>query len=144
MENDEEVLRNLVVERLAAHKRVSDITQEVCERSGMYWSEAEAWVREIAVMHDSTIRKKRSPVLIALALATFLGGAGLLAATFFAASNVIAFYRSSQPEVLSTINILLLIANEAPTAIWLGSLGLAMLAGSLLGMRDVWADWLAH
>jgi hypothetical protein len=110
----------------------------------MYWSEAEAWVREIAVMHDSTIRKKRSPVLIALALATFLGGAGLLAATFFSAGNVIAFYRSSQPEVLSTINILLLIANEAPTAIWLGSLGLAMLAGSLLGMRDVWADWLAH
>lgn len=144
MEYDDEALRNLVVERLVAHKRMSDITQEVCERSGMYWSEAEAWVREIAVVHEGTIRRKRSPALIVLALITFFGGAVLLVATFFVTSNVIAFYRSSQPEVLSTINILLLIANEAPTAIWLGSVGLAMLAGSLLGMRDVWADWLAQ
>lgn len=144
MEDKDEVLRNLVVERLVAHKRISDITQEVCERSGLYWSEAEAWVREIAVTHEGTIRRKRSPALVVLALITFLGGAGLLVATFFVISNVIAFYRSSQPEVLSTINILLLVANEAPTAIWLGSVGLAMLAGSLLGMRDVWADWLAR
>lgn len=139
---DENKQRDLIIKRLVSHRAISDIVQEVCEQTGMYWDDAEALVNEIAHSHEVSIRKKRSPIVVAMAMAIFVGGVGLLVMTVFVTSNIILFYRSTQPEVLSTINILLLLANEAPLALGLGSLGLAMIAGSMLGMRDVWLDWL--
>jgi hypothetical protein len=139
---NEEELRELIIKRLVNHTRISDIAQEVSEQSGLYWSDAEALVREVALMQEHTIHQKRSPMLAALAVATFLGGMVMLIMTVFAVSNVIVFYRTTQPELLSTINILLFIANEAQLALWLGLFGLAMVSGSLLGMRDVWMVWL--
>lgn len=141
MEKEDE-LREFVVKELANHRRISDITQSICERSGMYWTEAEALVREMAVLEEKAIQKRRSPALTALALVTFVGGVALLFVTFWGISNVVNFYRSTQPELLSTINILLLIANEAPSMIFMSALGLAMISGSLLGMRSVWSNLL--
>jgi hypothetical protein len=142
MNQEEEALREMIVKRLANHVRLSNITQEICEKTGMYWSEAEAFVREVAMLDEKTVRRKRSPALIGLGLVTFIGGMGLMFVAIFLISNIVIFYRTTQPELLSTVNILLLIGNEAPFALWICSLGLAMVAGSLIGMRDVWMDWL--
>lgn len=143
MKPEEELAwRERIIKRLANHDRLSDITQEICEETGLHWSAAEALVREVAIMEEKTVRRKRSPALVGLSLAIFLGGLGLIVLTIFTISNVVIFYRATQPELLSTINILLLIMNEAPFALWVGSLGLAMVIGSWLGLRDVWADWL--
>jgi hypothetical protein len=139
---EESAWRERIIKRLANHDRLSDITQEICEETGLHWSAAEALVREVAVMEEKTVRRKRSPALVGLSLAIFLGGLGLIVLTIFTISNVFIFYRTTQPELLSTINILLLIINDAPFALWIGSLGLAMVIGSWLGLRDVWSDWL--
>lgn len=141
MENDQ-ALHEYIVSELAEHRRESDIAQAICERSGMYWSDAEAWVREVALLEAKTIRKRRSPALVALAVVTFLGGMALLILAASLTVTVITFYRATQPEMLSTLNILMLIANEASSLVWLSGLGLAMMLGSLWGMRDVWSDWL--
>jgi hypothetical protein len=143
MESDEEdALRQMVIRRLANQRRASDVTQEICEKTGLAWSEAEAFVREVAVMEEKTIRRRRSPALFGLGAVIFLGGLGLVAITISTVVNVITHYRATQPEIWGTVNILLFVANQAPLAFWVGALGLAMVMGSLIGMRDVWVDWL--
>lgn len=143
MERDEEdALRQLVIRRLANHVRASDVTQEICEKTGLGWGEAESFVREVAVMEEKNIRRRRSPALFGLGAAIFLGGLGLLAMTIFTVFNVITYYRATQQEIWGTVNILLFITQQAPMALWLGALGLAMIMGSLIGMRDMWLDWL--
>lgn len=139
---EEDALRQMVIHRLANHKRASDIAQEVCEKTGLGWSEAEAFVREVAVMEEKNIRRRRSPALFGLGVVIFLGGLGLVALTVSSIFNVLTHYRATQPEIWGTVGILLLIVNQAPQAFWLGALGLAMVMGSLIGMRDVWLDWL--
>jgi len=143
MERDEEdALRQLVIRRLANHVRASDVTQEICEKTGLGWGEAEAFVREVAVMEEKNIRRRRSPALFGLGAAIFLGGLGLLAITVSTVVNTITYYRTTQTEILGAVNVLLFIVNQSPMVLWLGALGMAMIMGSLIGMRDVWVDWL--
>jgi hypothetical protein len=139
---EEDKLRQLVIRRLANHRRTSDVAQEICEKTGLAWGEAEAFVREVAAMEEKTIRRRRSPALFGLGAAIFLGGLGLVTITISTVVNVITYYRATQPEIWGTVNILLFVANQAPLAFWVGALGLAMIMGSLIGMRDVWVDWL--
>jgi hypothetical protein len=143
MERDEEdALRQLVIRRLANHVRASDVTQEICEKTGLGWGEAEAFVREVAVMEEKTIRRRRSPALFGLGAAIFLGGLGLLAITVSTVVNTITYYRTTQTEIWGAVNVLLFIVNQSPMVLWLGALGMAMIMGSLIGMRDMWLDWL--
>jgi hypothetical protein len=141
-EEDEEAFRNLVTKRLANYVRMSDITQELCEQTGMAWPEAESFVREVASLEEKTVHRRRSPALMGLGLVIFVGGVGLMFVSAFFVSNLVIFYRTNLPELLSTVQILIFIVTEAPSALWLGSFGLAMVVGSLVGMREVWANWL--
>lgn len=139
---EEDALRQMVIHRLANHRRASDVAQEICEKTGLGWGEAEAFVREVAVMEEKNIRRRRSPALFGLGAVIFLGGLGLVALTVSSSVNLITHYRATQQELLGTVGILLLIINQAPQVFWLGALGLAMVMGSLIGMRDMWLDWL--
>jgi hypothetical protein len=140
--NQQEALKKFVINELAKHRRQSDVTQSVCEKTGLYWDEAERFVQEVAETYHLQVRRKRSPILVALSMAIALAGLGLVLMTIYTISGIVIFHRSTQPEVLSTLNILMLIVNEASTAVWLGSIGLAMLVGGMLGMQQVWSDWL--
>lgn len=40
-------------------------------------------MREVALMQEKTVRRKRSPTLIGLALATLVGGVGLIVTLVF-------------------------------------------------------------
>lgn len=142
MQSDDDALRQLVIRRLANHVRASDVSQEICEKTGLAWGEAESFVREVAAMEEKTIRRRRSPALFGLGAAIFLGGLGLVAITVSTVVNVITYYHTTQPEIWGAVNILLFVVNQSPMALWLGALGLAMIMGSLIGMRDVWVDWL--
>ncbi len=63
-----------VIQELGGHADPDDIILEVCLRGGMDWNQAEAFVREITSKHARTIAKKRSPLLLFIAIPTFLAG----------------------------------------------------------------------
>ncbi len=140
--NDEQI-HDWILDQLSNGRRKDDIVKELAEKTGRHWGDLEQLVLQVSHEKAITIRRRQSPWVAGLALVTFLGGVGLLAVTGFIIYKVVEFYRTTQPEVFSMINIFFLVFNEAPTAIWLGSLGLAMMLGSMRGMQKVWEDWLA-
>lgn len=144
MHEDDDKLRAWVVDQLAAKRPKDDVIQAVVKRTRLYWSEAEKLVDEIIRAEAGTIHKKQSPFLVGIALVTFIGGAVLVLGTSVAAYKIITFYRETQPEMMSMINIMLLVLNETPTALWLGATGLAMMMGSIIGLREVWEAWLKN
>ena len=73
-----EEITAFVVEELGKHHSRNEIIRRLCERTGMMWPDAEKLVRQIEADHGQDIRARQSPLLIALGVAIFIGGIGLI------------------------------------------------------------------
>ena len=73
-----EEITAFVVDELGKHHSRNEIIRRLCERTGMMWPDAEKLVRQIEADHGQDIRARQSPLLIALGVAIFIGGIGLI------------------------------------------------------------------
>lgn len=116
----------LVVKGLGSHQSKNEIIRILCEKTGMPWSVAEDFVKQVEEEHSKTIAAKQSPFLIILGVVISLVGLGLM---------------------LTAIQYFLIVAQEdaihmalSARGIYfrLGSLvtGLFMFIGGLIGLRQ--------
>ena len=132
-------LETFILERLEKSMPLNDIVLHVCQHSGMYWSDALELVKQVQAENSSHLERRKIPWHFALALATAIGGVGMLIAAiipflnFFSGPNAIPF---------TGTNILFFAVNLAPYSSGLLLTGMAMLAGSMLGMRQTWSSLL--
>lgn len=68
----------LVVKGLGSHQDRNELIRGLCERTGMPWSVAEDFVKQVEAEHGKTIAAKQSPFLIVFGIFISLVGAGLM------------------------------------------------------------------
>lgn len=137
-----------IIARLKNGDERNDIIFDLCNSQNLDWKDAEALVESVHAGNADDITLYQSPLLVAVALAIFLGGAGLVAyTTFNQAAMFQAIYRlrsqspgNGTPVLWGTVHdflfYLILTGRE-----YVGMLvvGIAMIVGSLRGMQDVWS-----
>jgi hypothetical protein len=143
--NDSELI-TYVTQRLSEADNLQDIIMAVCEKTGWTWSDAEVFVSQVQELKGSDITRRQFPLIIVLALGTFLVGLGLIAYgvyTIMASLNQLslAWGYISRGEVPSMdiyntyISAAMMLSAPLLT-------GIAMILGSLIGMRDTWSKLL--
>ncbi len=138
-----------ILKRLSDADDPNDIIFDLCEKSGLSWPEAEALVRGIQEEHGDDIAVHQSPLLTAIAFATFVCGLAVLAygiypivlavITLIQQGNFQSLLRSQ--EFSFFVNFMVRTGINPFIAIFFGA---AMILGSLLGMQDVWVSLLSR
>ncbi len=127
-----EILQELttkILDDLAGARAVDDIVMEICEKTGLNWEEVEAYVHQLAAENENEIAVSQSPLLTLLALVTFGGGVAII---FSALDQVVQIYLAN-PHAL-----IIYLASNGGGLFGNLLLGIAMVAGSLKGMQQVW------
>ncbi len=133
-----------IIEQLADVRDPNDIILGLCEKHGMSWPEAEALVRQVQTEKQDAITLRQAPLFTAIALVTFIAGWAILALGLYPIVLVaIALLQTGGTaslltswEFYSVLNVTARTGLHPFVAI---PLGLTMVLGSLIGMRDVWA-----
>jgi hypothetical protein len=139
MDNKDDELEIFILERLEKSMPLNDIVLHVCQRTGMYWPDALELVKQVQAKNSPHLERRKIPWHFALALSTAIGGIGMLIAAvipflnFFSGPNAIPF---------TGVNILFFAINLAPYSSGLLLTGMAMLVGSMVGMRQTWSSLL--
>jgi hypothetical protein len=145
-----------ILDRLAKGDALDDITMEVCKRTNISWNVAEAHVRQIQESDDDVIVKRQFPLLTGVALFFFIAG---LILTIYGVIVIVSGMVEETPRDLTSYIMPVIEQGVDPadalqpavfpytkliftfifspfSAIFFG---IAMLLGSLLGMRKIWA-----
>jgi hypothetical protein len=132
---DSAAIEEEIVERLENSESLDDIILDLCEQENIAWPEAEAIVQRIQAENKTHIVLTQSPVLVLIALATFLGGLGLISVAVY---DIVTVFNAYVGSGIASIGFLAYLLQYGGFFWGLGLLGLAMIVGSLRGMQDVW------
>lgn len=129
-----------IIARLEDGHNRDDIILDLCESQGLSWNQAEAILDSIHAENADNITLMQSPVLVVIAMGTFIGGAGLLVFATFHIMQAFNYFQTISTEranVLASFFVYLL--SYSSYLFWLFGIGIAMIIGSMRGMTDVWA-----
>ena len=135
----DEKIRDYIIKRLSKNHNPNDIIMELCDRGKLTWPRAEALVNQVQREHSSTIVRRQSPLLIGIGLFLFGGGAYLLVSSSMLIINLISQLSFESGDPLQNAGPVAYLAYYAPYAIPKAITGLAMMIGSMVGLKDVWA-----
>ena len=149
----------LIIQHLSEEDDPDDIILYVCKKTGYAWPQAELLVKHVQEDNDAKIAKKQLPIFYGLAFFTFVGGAILTSYGLYTLLTALLSHSELFPRDLTSyfmpvlekgidplsafepalspyLNMLLGFIVSPFSAIFFGA---AMLSGSLVGMRDIWA-----
>ncbi len=109
-----------IVRELASEADRNELIRHVCETYDMSWRQAEMVVARVALEHAGEITKRRSPFMVALSLATIVGGVVM---TLLGGYSIFALFSLRQQPLLRP--------DYAGGALLSG---LGMIAGGLIGL----------
>lgn len=141
-------LESLVIRRLVETADRNKVVEELCMERRLHWSEAEEIVEHVIVAHRWDITRRQSPFLVPLSFIIFVSGVLLVAWNLVGVYNY--FWPYLDPNTPDALGLYLLYSDAfqymmyTPWAPPLFITGLAMMAGSYFGMKDVWSsvfDW---
>jgi hypothetical protein len=87
---DQDQATAFIIKELGSHRNRNEIIQSLCVRGGMHWLEAEKLVKQVESTHTRDIASRQSSLVIALGIASIIGGLGLL---FYSADYVVGFFQ---------------------------------------------------
>ncbi len=122
----DEDLRELIVHQLVDRRNRSDIVQAVCERASLDWTHAEEVVKQVEMEQAHAIAARQVPMLVFLSACTSAGGILLVG------YSVRLLAPALHGDLLQVL-LVLLDALEGPLAFSL--IGIAMIAGGVIGMH---------
>ncbi len=128
-----------IVEQLADGASPEDVVLRLTQKNGLYWPDAEALARSVALQNADKIERKQAPLLVALAMFLFLSGIG---AILFGLSPLLMIFTGERAMPLNTATLAMLFVQAGPESFWLMMTGAGMVFGSLIGMRRVWSSFL--
>jgi hypothetical protein len=132
-------LTNYIIDRLSDAVTPNDIVMEICTKADRSWPEAEALVKQVQAEHEQDVTKRQFPLLTLVAFSIFVGGVGLLAYSIYMLFLTTSTYASTALNPWDLPDILNFIFNYAVFTLSLILVAIAMILGSLWGMRQVWA-----
>lgn len=136
---------NYLLNRLASTANRNKVIEETCLQYGWHWQEAEAVIDHLTQAHHLDLTRRQSPALFLGALSIFSGGVCLVAWNFLGLFNYLRPY--FDPHTPDELGLYWFYSDLfqgllfAPEALPLFISGLAMIVGSYLGMKDLWASF---
>jgi len=88
--------------------------------------------------NKARIARGQSPILALIALSTYLGGLGIIGYEIYYLASAVSLLQKTGVSLLDTPNLASFLTEYLVVFFELTPLGLAMMLGSLIGMRDVW------
>jgi hypothetical protein len=137
MEKPESVsIEETILERLTNAEDRDKIIMDLCELKDMNWAEAQAMVESIEKQKKDQIVLAQSPVLVLIALVTFIGGFVLIGISVY--DIIIVYNTYASAKIPASAGFLLYLFTYGGFFWELALLGIAMIVGSLRGMQDIW------
>ncbi len=133
-------IQNYIIEQLSHAVDPDDLILELCERQNLTWQEAEALVTRVRTENQDLISRKQSPLLVALALGLFIGGLVILWFEMNVIRLLVETYLRASKQPPAILDLLDAVPNSLFILLEGTPLAIAMLLGSLLGMRKVWSS----
>jgi hypothetical protein len=130
---DRIALSQKILEDLTNARNMDDIVREVCEKADLDWKRAEALVNRLSAENEDKITMSQSPLLVPLALFTFVSGVTLVLYDLY------QFYLVYSADSKTFLFQMLFLGMNGQVIFWSFLLGVAMILGSLKGMQGVWA-----
>jgi hypothetical protein len=118
-----------ILKQLKRGKNIDDIILHICEKTGVSWQSAREYVNVINEENKEEIVLGQSPLLVGLALVSFLVGVGML---------LVPAYRIYDSYTGSPHNLPYFLKENLSSIIRMVIAGIFMIIGSLKGMTDVW------
>jgi hypothetical protein len=159
---DEQEITDYLVKHLGDFDDPDDLILEICQKTGRPWVEVEALVDQVRLEHQTEITTHQFPLLALIALGTFIGGLALMALSVdliivtlrnnldtlskvpdFDTAVVKSFSDGIKPLVEFASGFLRTVYYAGISPFFFLALGISMVLGSLVGMRDTWAVILA-
>ena len=135
---DDQELTQFIIENLSKAKDPNDLILDICNRKGMNWPQAQALVEKVRSENSSTITRKQIPFLATIAFITFFGGLGIIGYEGLTFVRITDEFLQLGQDPLNVLGLVVFAASNTPGFLGMASLGLVMVLGSLIGMRDVW------
>lgn len=136
---DETEIAAYFIQRLSEGDNPDDLILEICEKTGRKWGEVEALLERVRAAHEDEITRRQSPLLVIMAFVIFLAGVGLAIFSTYVLALQIEEYFVHPAHPLGIIEALQTVATVGYAAISGLIAGIAMMLGSLIGMKKVWA-----
>jgi hypothetical protein len=125
-------LSQKILEDLTSARNMDDIVREVCEKADLDWKRAESLVNRLSAENSDKIILSQSPVLVPLALFTFVSGVVLV---FY---DLYQFYQVYSANSKTFLFEMLFLGMNGQVIFWSFLFGVAMVIGSLKGMERIW------
>jgi len=149
-----------ILKRLSDEDDPDDIILDICQKTGISWPEAERLVRQVQEKDEHEITQRQMPLLIGIAFFTFAAGLVLSGYGVYAIITSVTANRGDlaprditsyfmpviergvdpasalQPAVFPYFNLIVGFFLSPFSALLFGA---AMIAGSLVGMREAWS-----
>jgi hypothetical protein len=141
---DQDALREVILDRTVAGDDQDDIIFDICEQTGMHWDTIESLVQRVVEEEQSQITLRQSPLLVLLALATFLGGWISLGVAAVKSYDFISGVLFTRNAFVTSVGVVVYLVEYLPyLAGWI-TVGVGMILGSLLGMQKIWEAIFDH
>jgi hypothetical protein len=137
-----------VIHRLSQGDSPKDLTFDLCEKFGLSWPQAEDLVKQVQEEKHGEIARKQFPLMFTLALGIFIVGLGLIGYSVFVVWTEFPVMEASRTgtqtieqnmdAVAYMYFLFQMIIRSGGQIITMFILGIGMVIGSLLGMRDTW------
>ena len=134
-----------VLQRLAETANRNKVIEETCLAYGWHWQTAEELVDHLIQAHRLELARRQSPALLLAAFGVFSGGVVLVAWNLLGVLNY--FWPYLDPNIPDELGLYLFYSDLFqnllfyPQALPLFITGLAMIVGSTLGLKEVWASY---
>lgn len=128
-----------IVEQLAKNTPESDLVLRLTQKTGLYWPDAEALVREVAARNAEKIERKQAPLLVALALFLFASGIGLMV---YGISPSVLVFTGEHAMPINSATLMMVLFEFSAQSFWPILTGAGMVFGSLIGMQRIWSNFL--
>jgi hypothetical protein len=141
---DQDALREVILDRTVAGDDQDDIIFDICEQTGMHWDTIESLVQRVVEEEQSQITLRQSPLLVLLALATFLGGWISLGVAAVKSYDFISAVLFTETAAVTAVGVAVYFIEYLPYLTGWITVGVGMILGSLLGMQSIWEAIFDH
>jgi hypothetical protein len=136
--NDDE-LAAYFIHHLSEYDNPNDLILEICENTGRSWNDVKAVLESVQSEHEREITLRQSPMLAITAVGICLGGLGVALYSVYILIGTLQAYSGMNISPLEISDALQALASGGYIGISGLLFGAAMVLGSTIGMRKVWA-----
>ncbi|KAF0108573.1 MAG: hypothetical protein FD146_459 [Anaerolineaceae bacterium] len=127
------------IKHLSESDNPDDLVMEICEKTGRKWDDIESLLERVRAEHEHEITRRQSPLLVLIALVTFVAGIWVSIDSAYLLVLVLQEYSGAAGSPITLLDSFQILFSTAYYTFAGLALGLGMVLGSLFGMKKVWA-----